>query len=610
MKKALTFLLLAALLATPLVGCHKGDSDEPAKTTTDNKADDIPEYNAADANPASDFEYKVGEDGVTITKYIGTDTNVVIPEKIDGKNVTAIGESAFSSNKTLISVAMPDTVTLIDAVSFYNCDLLTAVRLSQSLERIRNEAFLNCDKLSKIELPDSLYLIGTRAFAYCPSLKEITIPAKCFQIINGIGYYEANAAFYKSGLETLIISEGVQVLTPYVFANTNIKEVVIPSSVQHIEQEAFDDCTKLEKITLNEGIQSIGASAFANTKITEITIPKTVETISETVFNGASQLKKVQFEGNAPESYASGYTESTADYTVYFHPEATGFTAPVWFGYSSVMIGSEIELSENANFTYFQNDNGSITISEYIGSDTHVVIPETIDGVSVTRIGAFALFKNETVTSVTIPDSVTAIGDYAFSDCTHLAEVKFPQSSLAELGNSAFYRCQALKHIEVPASLEVFGERAFCYSGLETVVLAEGLKEIGTAAFQLTVLKEITIPDSVTKIGDAAFSSCYRLTSVKLGNGVTSIGADAFYGDALEELVIPESMKIISSSALAYCDELTAIYFEGNAPEGFNLADLTDDIYQKYTPTFTVYYHEGAEGFTSPEWNGYTTEIW
>ena len=245
MKKALTFLLLAALLATPLVGCDNGDSDEPAKTSTGNNVNNIPEYNAADANPASDFEYKVGEDGVTITKYIGTDTDVVIPEKIEGKAVTAIGESAFSSNKTLVSAAMPDSVIHIDAVAFYNCDLLTTIRLSQNLERIRNEAFLNCDKLSTIALPESLYLIGSRAFAYCPSLKQITIPAKCFQIINGVGYYEATAAFGHSGLETLIISEGVQVLPYAVFDNINIKEVVIPASVETIKSTAFRSCSLL-----------------------------------------------------------------------------------------------------------------------------------------------------------------------------------------------------------------------------------------------------------------------------------------------------------------------------------------------------------------------------
>ena len=284
MKKALTFLLLAALLATPLVGCHNGDSDEPAKTTTENNVNNIPEYNAADANPASDFEYKVGEDGgITITRYIGTDTTVVIPEKIDEKNVTVIGEGAFH----------------------------------------------RCDTITSVSLPDTLTCIGRVAFAYCTSLKHIRIPAHSF---DNVPMDDALSTFVNSGLESVELAEGIKFIPNAAFANTKLKEVVLPNSIQKINRSAFEDCTSLHKVTLNEGLTSIGVSAFGNTGLTEIVIPKSVKSLWHSAFEGATALQKVYFEGNAPEWFM---TEEKAPFTVYYHEGATGFTTPKWNGYTT-----------------------------------------------------------------------------------------------------------------------------------------------------------------------------------------------------------------------------------------------------------------------------------
>ncbi|MBQ7325363.1 MAG: leucine-rich repeat domain-containing protein [Clostridia bacterium] len=287
MKKALAFLLLAALLATPLTGCDKAEGgDEPDKTTTESKdnGDNIPEYNAADANPASDFEYEVGEDGgITITRYIGTDTTVVIPEKIDEKNVTVIGEGAFH----------------------------------------------RCDTITSVSLPDTLTCIGRVAFAYCTSLKHIRIPAHSF---DNVPMDDALSTFVNSGLESVELAEGIKFIPNAAFANTKLKEVVLPNSIQKINRSAFEDCTSLHKVTLNEGLTSIGVSAFGNTGLTEIVIPKSVKSLWHSAFEGATALQKVYFEGNAPEWFM---TEEKAPFTVYYHEGATGFTTPKWNGYTT-----------------------------------------------------------------------------------------------------------------------------------------------------------------------------------------------------------------------------------------------------------------------------------
>lgn len=332
MKKTLALLLLTALLITPLSGCNTTDENKPDDTvaTTDN----VPEYNAADANPASDFEYKVGEDGgITITKYIGTDSDVVIPEKIDGKNVTVIGEKSFHENNILISVAIPDSVTRIGRSAFVYCKNLTTVRLSDCLEVISAGAFDSCGNLSNIRLPKTVRLLGERAFAGCKSLKNISIPANCYRNNNPDEYASLMYAFAYSGLESVEFQEGVQFIPSYTFTQTNLKEVIIPASVERIASYAFAGCKNLNQITLNEGLTSIGANAFESTNVSEITIPSTVIDMKISAFNQMSQLTKVYFKGNAPDNFTANTTPPS--FTIYYHEGAEGFTSPEWNGYKT-----------------------------------------------------------------------------------------------------------------------------------------------------------------------------------------------------------------------------------------------------------------------------------
>lgn len=137
-------------------------------------------------NPASDFEYaNDADEGMIITKYIGTDTDVVIPEKIHGRPVTQIQYEAFSGTD-IVSVKMPDTVTYMGVAAFRGCSSLTTIDLSQSLTTIDTEAFNNCTKLSEIKLPDALVSICDRAFLNCTSLENINIPESVTQIGNNV----------------------------------------------------------------------------------------------------------------------------------------------------------------------------------------------------------------------------------------------------------------------------------------------------------------------------------------------------------------------------------------------------------------------------------------
>lgn len=138
---SLTLTLLIAFVLG-LTGCNNTSEkvnsvDQPEST-----------INQASESPVSDFEYTVNDDGgITINKYIGKAVDVVIPEKIDGKNITAIATAAFWRNDEIVTVTMPDTVTTIENTAFEQCSSLVKVSLSQNLSSIENTVFKDCKNL-------------------------------------------------------------------------------------------------------------------------------------------------------------------------------------------------------------------------------------------------------------------------------------------------------------------------------------------------------------------------------------------------------------------------------------------------------------------------------
>ena len=208
----------------------------------------LPACDRADAeNPASDFEYEENEDGtITITSYIGTDPDVVIPAKIEGKDVTEIGTYSFlKAREFLNSVTMPNSITVVGEYAFCTCEKLTSVVLSNNLRIIKKEAFSACSSLSDIILPDSLIELDLHAFYKCSALKHINIPS------NLSGW--AHDAFHWCKLETVDIAEGIEAIPHSAFQENNLTEVHIPSTVKEIGSSAFEGCSNLKIVELSEG---------------------------------------------------------------------------------------------------------------------------------------------------------------------------------------------------------------------------------------------------------------------------------------------------------------------------------------------------------------------
>lgn len=203
---------------------------------------------------------------------------------------------------------------------------------------------------------------------------------------------------------------------------------------------------------------------------------------------------------------------------------------------------------------------GGIEITCYTGTKSELVIPSTIAGEKVTRIGAEA-FINCSLTSVEIPEDVTVIGPGAFRKCKNLTSINIPEG-LTTIGASAFLGCSSLTNINIPKGVITISANAFfdC-SGLTNITIADGVKCIDDSAFyRCSGLTSIVIPGSVTSIHNSAFLGCNGLTNVEISEGLSFIGDSVFEGcSALTSIKIPSSVELIGNGVFKGCNSLTSV---------------------------------------------------
>jgi hypothetical protein len=245
----------------------------------------------------------------------------------------------------------------------------------------------------------------------------------------------------------------------------------------------------------------------------------------------------------------------------------------------------------------YTTNNGAITITAYTGSGGAVTIPDAINGLPVTSIGAGAFYWSDSLFSVTIPDSVTTIGEAAFEMCGCLTSVRIG-NGVTSIGNSAFSACTHLTNVTMGTNVTLIGDQAFwnC-TNLTSITIPNSVTSVGGDAFaECTNLTSVTIPNSVTNIGEYAFDGCTSLTVItvdalnpayssldgvlfnqsqttltryppgktgsdyRIPNGVSSIGNGAFqYCYGLTSVTIPGSVTNLGIGVFNFCTSLSAI---------------------------------------------------
>lgn len=222
-------------------------------------------------------------------------------------------------------------------------------------------------------------------------------------------------------------------------------------------------------------------------------------------------------------------------------------------------IGTVTKIT-SGDFVYTVEDNVA-TIVDYTGSANALVIPQTIDGRKIVRIGDYALSKKAKLNSVVVPESVESIGSSAFEDSVDLKKVTLPDG-VTKIGPSAFYGCSKLTTVNIPAKLEEIDD--YTFSGctqLTDIKLSESVTYVGESAFEgCSNLNSVTLSENTETIGDCAFYECDSLYSINLEN-VSQIGAGAFvYCSNLDDIDLT-NCSLIGENAFFVCQSLINIKF-------------------------------------------------
>ena len=307
------------------------------------------------------------------------------------------------------------TVTSIGDQAFYNCTSLTSVTIPDSVTSIGDRAFRCCISLTSVTIPDSVTSIGEEAFYGCWDLTRLTIPGSVTSI-------DKDAFCFCSSLTSVTIPDSVTSIGDSAFYGCeSLTSVTIPDSVTSIGSCAFYGCASLTSVTIPDSVTSIGGSAFYGcTSLTSVTIPDSVTSIGDYAFYGCTSLTSVTI----PDSVTSIGNCAFASCT-----SLTG----IW-----VAEGNS-HYANDASGVLFNKDK--TTLVQCPGAFAAYTIPN-----SVTSIGEYAFSHCTSLTSVTIPNSVTSIGEHAFSYCTSLTSVTI-SDSVTSIGEYAFYDCTSLTDV-------------------------------------------------------------------------------------------------------------------------------------------------------------------
>jgi len=451
-----------------------------------------------------------------------------------------ISEKDYGISESITKIIIEDGITGIGKDAFRGFADLTEVQIPYSVKTIADYAFQNCDKLEKLiikntegsvtfgksAVPETATVVWKFTDADTTVPEDTATPDDTTEAVpkgqitwdlsgdtltisgNGpMNDYESysDVPWYDNitQIEIVKIEDGVTSIGNSAFANhESLTSVSIPDNVTSIGDWAFSDCYSLTSVTIPDSVTSIGDYAFSYCEsLTSVSIPNGVTSIGDDAFIYCTSLISVKLEANA-----------TLD--------------------SNIFLGCDniIDFQVGSNYKFesgiLYNKDKTALIACIDTDIKTVTVPD-----SLTSIGDWAFSNCESLTSITFSNSVTSIGDDAFNNCSNLTSVTIPDS-VTSIGHHAFNRCSNLKSVTLPDSITTIGYRTFAYCyNLTSITIPNSVTSIGDYALGWCEnLTSVSIPDSVTSIGEAAFYDCTNLTSVTIQNkkGAVSIGDDAF----------------------------------------------------------------------------------
>lgn len=485
---------------------------------------------------------------VEIKTYYGDDTEIIIPCEINGMPVTSIGENSFHGNDR--SYYHPNST---------NNNNIQKVVVPSSVKIIGHEAFTFIENLSEVILNEGLEIVGEFAFADCPLLSEINLPEsfKSFSF----------TSFENTGIKTLVLGTNVTNLSLYDFEESVLEKIICNAENVYIEKINLT----VRDTSLKEIIFNGKFTVDSRSLLTSFANIKTITSKNSTDYDTIVYMREHGF-----------YHCFNADGSIVFSTDEN--------------IKSELSVSNG--FRYYINENEEAVITQYVGNDETIVVPDTLGGNypvtvlddfsfanfnydgttsetdsfiksislpdSIKEIGMCAFAGNANLTEINIPPSITSIPYECFKDCTSLEYLDIP-GSVVEIESSAFYWCENLKSISLPIAVTEINENTFdgCYD-LVTVDMP-GVEKIGDAAFRYCKSLVIDkLPEKLTEIGTESFSQCNSIERLDLSN-VTKIERFAFSScRGLKEVILNDNLEHLERGTFQLCKALESITLPTN----------------------------------------------
>ncbi len=561
----------------------------------------------------------------------------------------------YLNNQLVQKLIIPESVTKLESYSFYGCTCITSVMIPNSVTSIGYDAFYGCTELTGVYIkdiadwcgisfanmysnplyyahnlyennnlitnliiPDSVKNIGDYAFYGGTSVTSVTVHDSITNIGNKAFYntawynnqqngviYAGNFVIqYKGAMpanSSIVIRNGTKGIAASAFENcTNLTSIIIPQSVENIGEYSFYGCTGLTGIIIPDNVIQIGDYAFSRcTGITGVVVGEGLESIGESVFSRCSGIKTVTLSQSGVNLFQDLFSESTIE-KVILKDTVTSIDR---YAFDDCTSLKSIIIPRSVTSIGYRSFDGCTQL-------TNINIPDSVTSIGSDAFNNTQWYNNQPDglvyagkvaykykgnmpenTSIAVHDGIVAIADSAFSNCSNLIEVTFP-NSVKSIGKSSFYNCTNLKNVTLGNGVLSIGDGSFSYcSNLTNIIIGDSVTTIGDEAFSdCKSLERITIPKSVTSIGSNAFWNCANLNAVYISElsawcninfiskGIVMVGANGktalhhssnplIYAHKLylnnklvEKLEIPEGVTSISSAAFIYCTSITSVH--------------------------------------------------